>query len=118
MMAVGCIQAQKCHTGKCPTGVATHSAWRQHGLHVPSKAERLASYVVALRRELLTLAHTCGEVHPSLVTTDHFEVLDGNMAVSAVQVYDYQPVWGLPGEQVKAEIVEMMDLMGERKVAA
>ena len=32
MMAVGCIQAQKCQTGKCPAGVAT----RATGASAPS----------------------------------------------------------------------------------
>jgi glutamate synthase domain-containing protein 2 len=118
MMAVGCIQTLKCQTDKCPTGVATQSKWRQHGLDVPSKAERLSSYVITLRRELLTLAHVCGEVHPSLVTTDHFEILEGNMAVSAIEVYAYEPAWGLPGDELRAEIVGMMDGLGDRVAAA
>src|SRR5262249_22690125 len=29
MFAVGCIQAQQCHTGNCPTGVATQDPSRQ-----------------------------------------------------------------------------------------
>ena len=32
MLAIGCIQAQRCHTGRCPTGVATQSRWLMHGL--------------------------------------------------------------------------------------
>ena len=32
MLAIGCIQAQKCHTDTCPTGVATQNAWLAHGL--------------------------------------------------------------------------------------
>ena len=32
MLAVGCIQAQKCHTGECPTGVATQNPWLARGL--------------------------------------------------------------------------------------
>ena len=32
MLAVGCIQAQKCHTGDCPTGVATQNQWLARGL--------------------------------------------------------------------------------------
>jgi glutamate synthase domain-containing protein 2 len=109
MMAVGCIQAQKCHNGKCPTGVATHSRWRQHGLDVGDKTRRLASYVRVLRSELLNLARTCGECHPSLVTTDHFEVLEGSVSLSAVDVYGYAPEWGLPGPTVRREIATMMD---------
>ena len=27
MLAVGCVQAQKCHTDACPTGVATQNRW-------------------------------------------------------------------------------------------
>src|SRR5690606_34107471 len=29
MLSIGCIQALKCHTGHCPSGVATHSKWFQ-----------------------------------------------------------------------------------------
>ena len=32
MLAIGCIQAQKCHTDTCPTGVATQNAWLARGL--------------------------------------------------------------------------------------
>ena len=64
------------------------------------------------------LAHACGEVHPSLVTTDHFEVLEGSMSVSAIEVYDYRPEWGLPGEEIQRDIAETMARLGERQVAA
>jgi glutamate synthase domain-containing protein 2 len=46
MMAVGCIQAQICHTGKCPTGVATQNKWLMRGLDPTDKAARLANYIV------------------------------------------------------------------------
>ena len=32
MLAIGCIQAQRCHTDRCPTGVATQNRWLMHGL--------------------------------------------------------------------------------------
>jgi glutamate synthase domain-containing protein 2 len=44
MFAVGCIQAQTCHTGHCPTGVATQDPMRQRALVVPSKAERVRNF--------------------------------------------------------------------------
>ena len=44
MMAVGCIQAQTCHTNTCPVGVATQDRRRMRALDVPSKAERVRSY--------------------------------------------------------------------------
>ncbi len=48
MMAVGCIQAQRCHTGHCPTGVATHNRWLMRGLDPTLKADRLANYICTL----------------------------------------------------------------------
>src|ERR1019366_1833956 len=60
MLALGCIQAQRCHTGRCPTGVATQSSWLVHGLDPSIKSVRVANYLQALRHELLLLAHACG----------------------------------------------------------
>ncbi|MEM6744699.1 MAG: FMN-binding glutamate synthase family protein, partial [Pseudomonadota bacterium] len=42
MFAVGCIQAQACHTNACPTGVATQDKLRQRAINVPDKAQRVA----------------------------------------------------------------------------
>ena len=67
MMAVGCIQAQRCHSGRCPTGVATQSKWLTRGLDPAGKAVRVANYVSGLRQELRMLAEAMGEEHPSLV---------------------------------------------------
>ena len=44
MMAVGCIQAQTCHTNTCPTGVATLDPKRMRALVVPDKSKRVTSY--------------------------------------------------------------------------
>ena len=44
MMAVGCIQAQTCHTNTCPVGVATLDPKRMRALDVPDKSARVASY--------------------------------------------------------------------------
>ena len=38
MFAVGCIQAQRCHTGLCPTGVATQDPLRQRAIVVQGKS--------------------------------------------------------------------------------
>ena len=76
MLAIGCIQAQICHTGKCPTGVATQNKWLMRGLDPTDKAARLANYLTTLRKEILQLCHACGFEHPALVTTRQFEILD------------------------------------------
>ena len=44
MFALGCIQAQTCHTGNCPTGVTTQDPKRQIALVVPSKADRVKNF--------------------------------------------------------------------------
>ena len=44
MMAVGCIQAQTCHTNTCPTGVATQDPRRMRALSVPDKSVRVTNY--------------------------------------------------------------------------
>jgi glutamate synthase (ferredoxin) len=90
MLAIGCIQALKCHTGHCPTGIATQNRWLMSGLDPNHKTDRLANYVVTLRKELLQLSHACGVAHPSQVTTDMFEVLrDGSVGVSATKYFGY-----------------------------
>jgi len=76
MLAIGCIQAQECHTGHCPTGVATHSKWLTRGLDPTDKASRLANYLVSLRVEIMKLSHACGAVHPSLVPLTAVEMID------------------------------------------
>jgi glutamate synthase (ferredoxin) len=99
MMAVGCIQAQRCHSGHCPTGVATQSPWLTRGLDATSKSERLANYVMTLRKELVELTHACGRSHPSLVTLDDFEILDDRFGVqNPRELFGYRPDWGLPSE--------------------
>jgi glutamate synthase domain-containing protein 2 len=77
MLAVGCIQAQKCHTDECPAGVATQSPWLQAGLDVDSKGERMARYLRSFRAELLSLSHACGYQHPGQFTGKDIEVSTG-----------------------------------------
>jgi len=96
MIAIGCIQAQRCHTGRCPTGVATQSRWLMHGLDPQYKSSRAANYVVAFRRELLALARSCGVAHPALVTPEHIEVVAERYgSASLVDIFGYEPDWPL-----------------------
>jgi glutamate synthase domain-containing protein 2 len=44
MFAIGCIQAQKCHTNHCPVGVATQDPWRARALDVEDKKQRVFQY--------------------------------------------------------------------------
>jgi glutamate synthase domain-containing protein 2 len=96
MLAIGCIQAQRCHTGRCPTGVATQSRWLMHGLDPDLKSSRVANYVVALRSEMLALARSCGVAHPALVTPEHIEIVTERYgSASLLDVFGYEPDWPL-----------------------
>jgi glutamate synthase (ferredoxin) len=91
MLSVGCIQSQSCHTGRCPTGVATMSRWRQAGLDVEDKSVRVEAYLRGLRKELLSLAHTAGYEHPRQFTADDIELSTGvNRFTSLAEILGYR----------------------------
>ncbi len=109
MLAVGCIQAQRCHTGKCPTGVATQSPWLMRGLDVTLKSARLANYILTLRKEILLLSRACGCPHPALVTADQMDILDDRLRTRSVRDhFGYGEGWGLPSSHDLNEIRAIM----------
>ncbi len=71
MMALGCIQAQSCHTGKCPTGVTTQDPQRQQALVVPDKAERVRNFHRSTLHALQELVQAAGLQHPSEFNAHH-----------------------------------------------
>jgi len=96
MLSIGCIQAQRCHTGRCPTGVATQSPRLQRGLDPTLKSVRMANYISVLRREIIALSRTCGYPHPAFVTLDQFAFLDGTVMSPATERFDLLPSWCRP----------------------
>ena len=110
MLAVGCIQAQRCHTGHCPTGVATQNRWLMRGLDPTLKAARVANYLVALRKELLQLSRAAGVAHPGLLGGDMIEILDGRFGSATLEeLFDYRSEWGFPSETDQHEIARVME---------
>ena len=71
MMALGCIQAQTCHTGNCPTGVTTQDPLRQQALVVPDKATRVAQFHKSTLHALQELVQSAGLQHPSELDAHH-----------------------------------------------
>lgn len=109
MLSIGCIQALRCHTGRCPTGVTTNNRWLQRGLDPALKSVRCANYVLQLREELLQLSRACGVAHPALVTLEHLELLDDRFgARGATEVFGYEPGWCVPSPNDEAAIARMM----------
>jgi glutamate synthase domain-containing protein 2 len=81
MMAVGCIQAQLCHTNTCPVGVATQDPKRARALDVPSKTDRVFHYQKACVEQALQVMGSMGvhgphELRPHMLRrrVDHDEV--------------------------------------------
>ena len=60
MMAVGCIQAQLCHTNTCPVGVATQDTKRARALNVPDKTDRVFHYQQACVEQAMQVMGSMG----------------------------------------------------------
>jgi glutamate synthase domain-containing protein 2 len=71
MFALGCIQAQTCHSGNCPTGVTTQDPTRQMALVVPSKAERVRNFHAHTLEALQELMEASGLQTPHDFTPRH-----------------------------------------------
>jgi len=71
MFALGCLQAQTCHTGHCPTGVTTQDPVRQQALVVPDKADRVYNFHQQTLHALQELVQAAGVEHPSQITAHH-----------------------------------------------
>jgi glutamate synthase domain-containing protein 2 len=71
MMALGCIQAQTCHTGRCPTGVTTQDPMRERALVVPDKAARVHNFHRSTLHALKELVQAAGLHHPNEITAHH-----------------------------------------------
>jgi glutamate synthase domain-containing protein 2 len=72
MFAVGCIQAQQCHTGRCPTGVTSQDRSRQRAIVVRDKSQRVANFHRETVRALAELVAAAGLDHPSQLCPHHF----------------------------------------------
>jgi glutamate synthase domain-containing protein 2 len=71
MFALGCLQAQTCHTGHCPTGVTTQDPLRQQSLVVPDKADRVFNFHQQTLQALQELVQAAGVNHPTEITAHH-----------------------------------------------
>lgn len=71
MLAVGCIQAQKCHTNTCPVGVATQEPSRFRVLNVGDKSERVHQFHSNTMESLNELLAAMGLSHPDELKPYH-----------------------------------------------
>ncbi|EGD56610.1 FMN-binding glutamate synthase family protein [Gordonia neofelifaecis] len=95
MMAVGCIQAQKCHTNTCPVGVATQDPRRARALDVVDKTERvynLQRHVVDNAKQFVASMglRSFDDLHPSML----MRTIGPSTSKSYAEIYE----WLSPGE--------------------
>ncbi|GGH83827.1 glutamate synthase (ferredoxin) [Pullulanibacillus pueri] len=88
MITVGCIQALKCHSNICPTGVATTDPHLQRALVIDEKKWRVVNYVVSLRKGLFRIAAAAGIDSPIHFRPSHISYKDDvGIVQSLVDVY-------------------------------
>lgn len=92
MFAIGCIQAQACHTNHCPVGVATQDPLRQRALVVPDKAMRVFRFHDNTLKALAEMTGAAGLSHPSDFRPHHLLMREGDRnMVTGQEVYPYLP---------------------------
>jgi glutamate synthase domain-containing protein 2 len=86
MFALGCIQALRCHTNTCPTGVTTHNVRLQRGLVVEEKYVRVANYAMNMNKEIDMIAHSCGVRHARELERRHVRLVQPSGGSIALDV--------------------------------
>ncbi|MEL7465988.1 MAG: FMN-binding glutamate synthase family protein [Pseudomonadota bacterium] len=92
MFAIGCIQAQACHTNACPVGVATQDPLRQRALDVGDKSDRVYNFHRNTMKALAEMTGAAGLSHPSEFLPHHLIMREGDRAmVTGAETYPYLP---------------------------
>jgi len=99
MFALGCIQAQACHTGSCPTGVTTQDPLRQRALVVEDKSERVYRFHQLTLEALRELVQAAGLTHPNQIRATHIVRRDD---MDVVKLLANQLLFIRPGELLAA----------------
>jgi glutamate synthase domain-containing protein 2 len=88
MMALGCIQALRCNSNHCPTGVATQNLELAAGLHVPDKAKRVANFHRETVRNFFQVLGSAGLDAPHELHRSHIQ-----RRVSSTEVLSYDEIY-------------------------
>lgn len=92
MFALGCIQALKCHTNTCPTGIATQNPHLQKGLDPADKAVKVFHYVKNIVNEVEIIAHACGVHEPRLLKRYHVRIVQYNGESIPLDILQPEPI--------------------------
>ena len=94
MMATGCIQALRCNTNRCPTGVAMQDPVLTKGLDVADKRRRVAKHhhdTLESVKELVAAAgvHSINEIDRKFISRR----VDADKVQTLEEIYPYpQPI--------------------------
>lgn len=67
MIAMGCIQARKCHLGNCPSGIASHTPWRRTAINPKTQGSQLARFYSTVIDDFVNLLGVTGFENSSRV---------------------------------------------------
>ncbi|MCF6304502.1 MAG: FMN-binding glutamate synthase family protein [Rhodobacteraceae bacterium] len=104
MFAIGCIQAQACHTNHCPVGVATQDRLRQRALNVDSKSRRVAGFHRNTLKAVAEIVGAAGLGSPFELQPKHLMVRQkSGETLSGAKIYLTMPpnalIDGVPVEE-------------------
>ena len=110
MFALGCIQALRCNTNHCPTGVATQDPSLTVGLDVPDKAQRVAKYHHATVHSFLEVIAAAGLRHPSELRPWHIlRRVDSKITKNYLELYQYYQPGILVDGKIPTEIIQQWE---------
>lgn len=92
MMAVGCIQAQTCHTNTCPVGVATQDPRRFRALDVKDKSERVYHYHSNTMEVISDMIAAMGLQDPDELEPHQVSMrTDSNKVITFEEAFEFLP---------------------------
>ncbi|MDT8450570.1 MAG: FMN-binding glutamate synthase family protein [Wenzhouxiangellaceae bacterium] len=103
MFALGCIQALRCNTNLCPTGITTQNPALVKGLHVPGKTERVYQFHRATIHAFLEMLAAMGLKHPSEIGPEYvYRRIDDLHVRSMAEIYQFLQPGQLVGDDMPA----------------
>ncbi|MFJ4616767.1 glutamate synthase-related protein [Streptomyces sp. NPDC088812] len=95
MLALGCAEARRCHTGACPAGITTQDPLRARALHVGEGSLRVQRYQRATVRSAVRVMASMGVPDPAGLTPAHLVRRTGP---GTLRSYAELYAWLEPGE--------------------
>jgi len=104
MLALGCIQALRCNSGHCPTGITTQNPALVYGLDVGDKTPRVTRFQAATVGGLLELLGAMGLSHPRELGPHHvFRRVSDSHVRTFAQIHEFLPEGALLADGEGAE---------------